>query len=157
QVGVQLVQVRDELSTDDRFLPPASRGALGVWEAGFEELTTPFEGALQARQAIMAFNNHRKVQMLTDILGPEVFSTVVCPCAAKVAMSWYITKDETALMDYSAREEQALEALRKQVPTPTARQEASRRSWEKIKETQPGQAEKIRNLAAENQQNLKKK
>ncbi|CAN5892112.1 hypothetical protein BH23PLA1_BH23PLA1_08660 [soil metagenome] len=94
--GVVLIQIRAFDSPRDIEEPDGDGRAL---RHGLQFLTSPLEGVLQARNAVMSFRNDEQVEVLsewfrTNTGRSEFFQTAVFECPATASLSWHITKNE---------------------------------------------------------------
>lgn len=104
--GVVLVQVR-AFSSPRKVDPPARPMLMEdprddrTWRNGFRFVTSPLEGLMQARRAVMSFRNDQQLEMIADWFEdnadrPSFFQNVTFECPASASLNWFITADEHA-------------------------------------------------------------
>ena len=95
--GVVLIQIRDDWG-ERMERSVAERGERTLWGTGLTWLTTPLEGVLAARQAVMSFRNDGQIEVLSQrfeqLAGPDFFTTVTFGLPEEISLSWYLTADE---------------------------------------------------------------
>lgn len=75
------------------------------WAArAWEDLTTPIEGLLSAREAVMAYRNDELIQILRQEIGEDRVEQFVFNCPATLPLSWFLTEaDRSAMTDAFGR------------------------------------------------------
>jgi hypothetical protein len=107
---VVLLHIRDGSSQADRNRPAWPADTTTGFSRGIEELGSPVQGALAAREAVMAYRNEEQLEFLTSYFnrrqdGRPVFTTALIENPATVSMSWYMTRRETIRLLRAIRED----------------------------------------------------
>lgn len=99
---VLLVQIRDNVSTlsvnpetEDR---AQLRGDPGPLARGVQEVTSPIEAVLAARESVNLFRNDAQLEALVQLcgvrFGPSFLLTTVFEFRGEASLSWYLAEDE---------------------------------------------------------------
>ncbi len=103
---VLLIQVRDGLAEADRESPARPPDTSSFASRGTEEVISPVEAALAARESVMGYRNDRQLQtldvLLNGLYGKDFFTTVLLENPAPVSMSWYVAEEELAQLEEAA-------------------------------------------------------
>jgi hypothetical protein len=98
--GVAVVEIRDGLT--DRGVRPDGIGKEqpnSALSRGAEELSSPVEGLLSARDSVSLYRNDEKLDWLStrfnnSAFGSEFFTNVLFQFSGRVPLSWYLTSQE---------------------------------------------------------------
>jgi hypothetical protein len=98
-----LIQIRDNVS--DLSVNPDTenraqlRGEPGPLARGVQELTSPVEAVLAARESVNLFRNDAQLEALTQLchlkFGRSFLLTTIFEFRGEASLSWYLAKDET--------------------------------------------------------------
>jgi hypothetical protein len=109
--GVVLVQVRDSFNVADRVLTATGTfdGHTGPMQRNLQELTSPIEGVLAAREAVSSFRNDESLAKLGHAFeadprfGQEFFATVTLELPGDVSLNWHLTRREQVRINEASR------------------------------------------------------
>jgi hypothetical protein len=99
--GLLVVQIRDMQSQGDRsnVLVPPGPGVVHGW---YSALSTPLEGALQARESTQSFRNDDEIGLVasnpTFRDSPGYVANVLFELDGKVPLSWYLSAEDVRSM-----------------------------------------------------------
>jgi len=90
--GVLMIQVRDALSSNDRFGVPQSPGLRARLLQGLQFFFSPLDGVMQARYTSSSFRNDEQVAALSDLFWEETgrrdfFTTAVFELSANLTLT----------------------------------------------------------------------